>query len=194
MWARRPTGQTAKHSRVSGYLPHRIFFARHRSHITDSLITSACCSGVSSSFEILSLAFSRLSTGSYLLSVSHNCTSQMASPSAQAAQVELGCICRLECKRRFHAPEVKIAPAKATFERAQHKKSIKTTAQSGTSQEQCSPIKPSVLEKRMLLDFVYAVHRATIALHRVLLQQVPQEVHCCGRQPPGVSASEDEAT
>ena len=114
MWARRPTGQTAKHSRVSGYLPHRIFFARHRSHITDSLITSACCSGVSSSFEILSLAFSRLSTGSYLLSVSHNCTSQMASTSAQAAQGALGCICRLECERRFHAPEVKIAPAKAT--------------------------------------------------------------------------------
>jgi hypothetical protein len=54
--------------------PH-IFRTTHRSHITDTLITSACCSGVSSSFEILSLALSRLSTGSYLLSVSHNCTS-----------------------------------------------------------------------------------------------------------------------
>ena len=118
----------------------------------------------------------------------------MASPSAQAAQVELGCICRLECERRFHAPEVKIAPANATLERAQQKKSIKRTAQSGTSQEQCSPIETGVLEKRMLFDFVYAVHSATVALNRVLLQQVPQEVHCCGRQPPGVSASEDEAT
>ena len=49
------------------------------------------------------------------------------------------------------------------------------------------PIELGVLEKRMVFDFVDAIHGATEALQRVLLEQVPQEVYCSGRQPPGVT-------
>jgi hypothetical protein len=143
-----------------------------------TLITSACCSGDSSSATTLSRTRTRIAPGSTLLTV----TTTVAGARVTGLAPLVAAIF-LDRERRPHSLEVEVAPARVSDKASTVSRRGAGLGGGGAA----SPVKAR--KKWMRLDLVYAIHSAPKALDGVFVEQALQEVDGSRRQAPRVAAA-----